>query len=203
LSCRFADIAVLFAQSSFFDQPFYYAFKLSEAHVILSRWYWFGFVGSLALLAIAYFYFQLELGLAPCPLCMFQRGALVGVAAFCLLGILFSPKKVGSKVLAFGVTLSSIFGLAIAGRQVWLQHLPADQVPECGPDLAFMLEAFPFQQMITTVLAGSGECAEVQWTLLGMSMPTWMVGIFVVMTLLSLKLLFLKERSYFSGNFGR
>jgi disulfide bond formation protein DsbB len=66
-----------------------------------------------------------------------------------------------------------------------------------------MLEAFPFQQMITTVLAGSGECAEVQWTLLGMSMPTWMVGIFVVMTLLSLKLLFLKERSYFSGNFGR
>ena len=141
--------------------------------MILSRWYWFGFVGSLALLAIAYFYFQLELGLAPCPLCMFQRGALVGVAAFCLLGILFSPKKVGSKVLAFGVTLSSIFGLAIAGRQVWLQHLPADQVPECGPDLAFMLEAFPFQQMITTVLAGSGECAEVQWTLLGMSMPTW------------------------------
>ncbi len=171
--------------------------------MISSRWYWFGLIGSLALLAIAYFYFQLHLGLNPCPLCMFQRAALVGVALFCLLGLLFSPRRFGAKVLAFGVLLSSGFGLAIAARQVWLQHLPADQVPECGPDLAFMLEAFPLQQMISTVLAGSGECAEVQWSLLGMSMPTWMVLIFAVMMVISLKLLFKRERNYFSGALGR
>lgn len=171
--------------------------------MIATRWYWLGLTTSVALLAVAYFYFQQKLGLAPCPLCMFQRGALVGVAAFCLLGIFFRPKKIGSKVLAFGVTLSSIFGLAVAGRQVWLQHLPADQVPECGPDLEFMLDMFPLQDVITKVLAGSGECAEVQWQLLSFSMPEWMLLIFTVMTLIGLRLLFARERAYFSGAYGR
>lgn len=155
------------------------------------------------MLAIAYFYFQLELGLDPCPLCMFQRACLVAVGAVCLLGIILRPKKIASKILALLATVFSLLGVAIAGRQVWLQHLPADQVPECGPDLAFMLEAFPLMQMISTVFSGSGECAEVHWELLGLSMPTWMVLIFVIMTLLSLKLLFSKERNYFSGTLGR
>ena len=171
--------------------------------LISARWYWVGLIGCSALLAIAYFYFQQSLGLAPCPLCMFQRAALVGVAAFCLLGIVFRPKKLGSKLLAFGATLSSLIGLGIAGRQVWLQHLPADKVPECGPGLDFMLEMNPLFDVITTVLSGSGECAEVKWSLLGFSMPEWMVLVFVVITLICLKLLFSKERNYFSGALGR
>ena len=168
--------------------------------MIAIRWYWLGLLGSLTLLAIAYFYFEQHLGLAPCPLCIFQRVALVGVIFFCLLGLIFRPKRSGGKWLAFGVTFSSVFGLLVAARQVWLQLLPEDQVPECGPDLAFMLEAFPFTQMITTVLSGSGECAEVQWSFLSLSMPAWMVVIFTVMTLIGLKLLFKKERTYFSGS---
>ncbi|WP_229794251.1 disulfide bond formation protein B [Arenicella chitinivorans] len=171
--------------------------------MIAARWYWVGLLGSGALLAIAYFYFQLELGLPPCPLCMFQRACLVGVAFFCLLGLIFKPKKIGSKLLAFGGLVSSATGLAIAGRQVWLQNLPADQVPECGPDLEFMLEAFPLMQTIETVLSGSGECAEIQWQLLGLSMPAWMVLVFSVMVIICLKLLFIKERNYFSGALGR
>ena len=171
--------------------------------MIAARLYWVGLIGCGALLAIAYFYFQQKLGLAPCPLCMFQRGALVGVAFFCLLGIFFRPKKVGSKLLAFGAASSSFIGLLIAGRQVWLQHLPADKVPECGPDLSFMLEMDPIFEVIQRVLAGSGECAEVQWTLLSFSMPEWMVLIFSVMVLICLRLLFRKERNYFSGALGR
>ncbi len=171
--------------------------------MIATRWYWVGLIACGGLLAVAYFYFQQALGLAPCPLCMFQRGALVGVAFFCLLGIVFRPKKIGSKFLAFGVTLSCLAGLSLAGRQVWLQHLPADEVPECGPDLSFMLEMDPVFDVIQKVLAGSGECAEVQWSLLGFSMPEWMVFVFVVMTLISLKFLFQKERNYFSGALGR
>ena len=171
--------------------------------MISARWYWLGLIACSTLLAIAYFYFQEKLGLAPCPLCMFQRAALVGVGVFCLLGIIFKPKKIVSKLLALGTTVSSLFGLAIAGRQVWLQHLPADKVPECGPDLAFMLEVNPLFDVFTQVLSGSGECAEVQWTFLSFSMPEWMILVFVVMTLISLKLLFSKERNYFSGALGR
>lgn len=171
--------------------------------MISARWYWVGLLGSGALLAIAYFYFQLKLGLPPCPLCMFQRACLVGVAFFCLLGLVFRPKKIGSKFLALGGLVSSAAGLAIAGRQVWLQNLPADKVPECGPDLDFMLEAFPLMQTIKTVLSGSGECAEIQWQWLGLSMPAWMILVFAVMVLICLKLLFIKERNYFSGALGR
>jgi len=168
--------------------------------VIATRWYWLGLIACSALLAVAYFYFQLELGLPPCPLCMFQRGCLVGIAFFCLLGIVFRPRRLGARLLAFGGAVFAGLGLAIAGRQVWLQHLPADKVPECGPDLEFMLEAFPLMQTIKTVLAGSGECAEVQWQLLGFSMPEWMLLVFAVMLIVTLKLFFSRERKYFSSN---
>ncbi len=171
--------------------------------MIATRWYWVGLIACSALLATAYFYFQLELGLPPCPLCMFQRACLIGVGFFCLLGILFRPQKLGARLLAFGGSVFSALGLAIAGRQVWLQHLPADKVPECGPDLDFMLEAFPLMQTIQTVLAGSGECAEIHWQFLSFSMPEWMVLVFVVMLIICLRLLFRKERNYFSGALGR
>lgn len=169
----------------------------------LQKWYWLGLVASALLLAIAYFYFQRELGLAPCPLCILQRAALVGVIVFCLFGVILKPQSLGNKLLSFLILACSSFGLAIAGRQVWLQHLPADQVPACGPDLAFMLDVFPLSQVITQVLQGSGECAEVQWRLLGFSMPEWMLFIFAVMCVFSLKFLFARKRTYFSGAYGK
>lgn len=121
----------------------------------------------------------------------------------CLLGIILKPKRLGSKLLALWVTIFSGLGLGLAGRQVWLQHLPADQVPECGPDLEFMMEVFPLKDVIMTVLQGSGECAEVQWQFLGFSMPEWMVLVFLVMLIIAIRLLFSKERSYFTGTYGR
>jgi len=121
----------------------------------------------------------------------------------CLLGLIINPKAIGSKILAVFTLLFSALGAGIAGRQVWLQHLPADQVPECGPDLAFMLDSFPLFEVLQTVFAGSGECAEVQWTLLNFSMPEWTLLIFFIMVLISLRLLFAKERKYFSGTLGR
>ena len=87
-------------------------------------------------------------------------------------------------------TLVGATGVAIAGRHVWLQNLPEDQVPECGPGLEFMLEALPFQKMLETVLKGSGECAEVLWTLFGISMPGWSLIWLVLLTLLALFITF-------------
>ena len=171
--------------------------------MIAKRWYWLGLISSSALIAVAYFYFQLQKGLDPCPLCMFQRACLVGVGIMCLLGILIKPKKIASKLIAFTISVFSLLGLAIAGRQVWLQYLPADQVPECGPGLEFMMETFPLTEMIQSVFQGSGECAEVQWQFLSFSMPEWMVLVFFVMTVISLRLLFSRERNYFSGALGR
>ncbi len=171
--------------------------------MIARAWYWLGLLTCLSLLGVAYFYFQKQLGLPPCPLCMFQRAALVFVAFCCLLGVLFKPRKFGARLLALGGCLGSAIGLAIAGRQVWLQNLPEDRVPECGPPLEFMLDAFPLTEVIRSVLSGSGECAEIQWQFLGLSMPGWMIIVFSVMLLICLRLLFKKERNYFSGALGR
>ena len=76
-------------------------------------------------------------------------------------------------------------GFAVAARQVWLQHLPPDRVPQCGPDLYFMLENFPLSRTLKTLVSGTGECAVVDWTL-GFSIAEWSLGWFAVLLLRAL-----------------
>lgn len=140
-----------------------------------------GFAICVALLGFA-FYSQYQLGLNPCPLCTFQRGAFLLLAVVFLIGGLHSPKGVGGRGAYAGLALlASALGLAVAGRHVWLQHLPADKVPACGPDLAYMMEAFPFADVLRKVFTGSGECAVVDWTFLGLSMPEWSLAWFLAL----------------------
>lgn len=132
-----------------------------------------GFFACAALLAYA-LYSQYYGGLMPCPLCTFQRGAFIVLGAVFLIGALHAPNgQGGRRVYAVFALIAAGLGIAVAGRHVWLQHLPADQVPACGPDLSFMMEAFPLADVLRKVFTGSGECAEVDWTFLGLSMPEW------------------------------
>jgi disulfide bond formation protein DsbB len=142
-----------------------------------------GFVVCVLLLAAALYtqYFQNQI---PCPLCTFQRGAFALLGLLFLIGGLHAPKGRGGRA-TYGVlaVIPAVVGLGIAGRHVWLQHLPPDQVPACGPDLAYMMEAFPMGAMLRQVLTGSGECAEVTWRLLGLSMPEWSLLWFVALAI--------------------
>ncbi len=116
-------------------------------------------------------YAQYVLGLEPCPMCIMQRIAVIATGIFALLAALlplWQARVAGG--LAF---LSSLSGGAVAARQVWLQQLPWDQVPACGPGLDYMLETMPLWSVFSKVLKGSGECAVVDWTLFGLSMPMW------------------------------
>jgi len=131
-----------------------------------------GFVLCAALVAVA-MYFQYVAGLAPCPLCILQRVAFIGVGAVLLAGALHNPRGWGRRVYAGVAGVVALIGAGVAARHVWLQNLPAGQTPECGPGLAFMLDAFPLTEALALILRGSGECAEVQWSLLGLTMPGW------------------------------
>ena len=82
--------------------------------------------------------------------------------------------------------LAALVGAAIAGRHVWLQSLPPDQVPACGPGLEYMLEAFPLSKALSMVFTGSGECANVDWSFLGLSMPAWTLLWFLALAVLAL-----------------
>ena len=132
-----------------------------------------------ALLGFGY-YLQYARGLDPCPLCLVQRGFFYAVMAISLLGALHGPGRIGTVLWSIALFLFSAGGAAAAGRQVWLQHLPPDKVPACGPDLFFMLENFPLMQTVQKLIKGTGECAAVDWTFLGLSIAEWALGWFVL-----------------------
>ena len=145
----------------------------------------FGFLVCAGLLGFGY-YLQYYQGLEPCPLCIFQRVAFLALGVVFLLATLHNPRGWGTRVYAVLLFLIAGIGAAIAGRQVWLQSLPPDQVPECGPGLNYMLEMFPLSEVITTVLQGSGDCAEVDWTFLSLSIAGWALILFVALGVIGL-----------------
>lgn len=133
-----------------------------------------------ALLGFGY-YLQYGQGLQPCPLCLVQRGFFYAVMAIGIVGALH-----GRWARFYGIAgaLFAAGGAATAARQVWLQHLPPDKVPACGPDLFFMLDNFPLSRVLRTLVAGTGECAVVDWTFLGLSIAEWSLLCFVALAIL-------------------
>jgi disulfide bond formation protein DsbB len=123
-------------------------------------------------------YSQYVLHLDPCPLCMTQRIFYCLVGALALLAALHTG---GNRIYSGLMLLAAGAGAAAAGRQVWLQYLPPDQVPACGPSLEYMLETFPFADTLKALVLGDGNCAEVSWTFLGFSMGEWSLAWFVAL----------------------
>lgn len=121
--------------------------------------------------------------LDPCPLCVFQRVAFMWIGAVSLIAALHGPQATGRWFYGTLVILGGVTGMGIAGRHLWLQSLPADQVPDCGMGLNYMIETMPFTDVLSEVFYGSGECAEVIWSFLGLSMPGWTFVWYAVFTL--------------------
>ena len=133
-----------------------------------------------ALLGFA-LYAQHGLGLEPCPLCIFQRVALMALALVLLAAALHGPGPLGGRVYGSLAGLCALAGIAVAGRHMWLQSLPPENVPSCGPGLGYLFDTFPLGEALKQVFSGSGECAKVDWTFLGLSMPAWVLASFVVL----------------------
>jgi protein dithiol:quinone oxidoreductase len=131
-----------------------------------------GVVVCAGLLGYAY-YLQYVQGLEPCPLCLVQRGFFYLVMTAFLAGAVHGPARRGAIVYSSLIVLFALGGAATAGRQLWLQSLPADKVPACGPDLFFMLDNFPLSRTLEKLFYGSGECAAIDWTFLGLSIAGW------------------------------
>lgn len=117
------------------------------------------------------YYAQFYLGLEPCPLCIFQRLALLILGLAFLLATVHNPNDWGARAYGALIGLVAGIGAGIAARHVWLQHLPPEEAPRCGPGLDYLLETLPPNELVREVLTGSGECAKVDWTLLGLSIP--------------------------------
>ena len=126
-------------------------------------------------------YLQYVDGLDPCPLCVFQRVAVIAMGLVFLVAAWQNPGRTGAAGYAFVQLIIGGAGIALAARQVWLQSLPKDQVPACGMGLSYMLETLPFTDVLKKVLQGSGECAEKGWEFLHLSIAGWTLVFFVAM----------------------
>lgn len=133
-----------------------------------------GFVACALLMAYA-LYAEHVLGLAPCPLCIFQRIAVIVVGVLFLSAALHNPAQTGARVYGALIGVASLAGVAIAARHIWIQAQPPGSVAACGADLNYLLDIMPVTEVVTKVLTGSGECGKVDWTLLGLSMPWWVL----------------------------
>lgn len=138
-----------------------------------------GAAGCAAGLLIAIFYFQKHLGLDPCPMCIFQRVAMLATGSVLLLAAIHGPSGGGRWVYAGLATLASAIGAFIAARHVWLQGLPEDERPACGPTLDYLMDMLPLREVVTTILKGDGNCAKIDWTLFGQSIPFWTMLAFI------------------------
>jgi disulfide bond formation protein DsbB len=134
-------------------------------------------LGALAcagLLAYAY-YAQFVLHLDPCPLCIFQRVGVFAIGVIFALAAAHDPVGWPRRVYAGLLLLAALATVGVAARQLYIQSLPPGSVPACGASLDFMLKVFPLTDVLVKVLTGSGECAKVEWRLLGLAMPAWVL----------------------------
>lgn len=133
-----------------------------------------GFLACTGMMGFA-LYAQYVLLLDPCPLCVFQRIATIALGLVFLAAALQNPGRIGGRVYAFLVLVAAGFGVGVAGWHVYLQNLPADKVPGCGPGFEYIMENFALFDALELIFQGSGECADVVWRMLGLSMPTWVL----------------------------
>lgn len=142
---------------------------------------------ALSLMAGA-FYFQYMRGIEPCPLCMLQRVFVIMLVPISLTPILFSLKALGNRICGALTLVTSLLGATVSARHIWLQSLPSDQIPSCGPGLDYLLKHFPLQEVFKMVLHGSGECAKISWQF-GLTMPSWILVFFSAFSMISLYVL--------------
>ncbi len=133
-----------------------------------------GFIVCAGLMAYA-LYAQHQLVLEPCPLCVLQRFAVIGLGIVFLISGLHNPSGAGRYVYSLLLLVITSLGAIVAGQHLRLQLMPEDQVPACGPGLEYMWENFPLADVINMVFKGSGECATIDWLFLGLSMPAWVL----------------------------
>ena len=147
----------------------------------------------IALIGAALF-FQLVVGLEPCPLCIFQRIAIIAIAAIAFVALLHNSTGLADRFYGLLLVLAGLASLTIATRQVWLLNIPKEEAESCSVGLEVLLDKFiallPQGQITETLLRSGAECTDVVWSLFGFSLPELTFPIFVVFSLYLIWLFF-------------
>ena len=148
---------------------------------ISRRWLYLAGALTVVILFCSALYLQYVLRQDPCPLCMLQRVIFIVIGALFFIAALLNAGHIGSRVYSVLIALFALGGVTVASRHIWIQHLPKDQIPACGPGLDFMLKHFPMSEVWQELMHGSGECAAKGWTFLALGIPEWSLVWFVLL----------------------
>lgn len=130
-------------------------------------------------------YLQFGYDLHPCPLCDLQRITFAVLFLMFLFAAVHNPGRSGALVYSALLVLLTIVGGILAGRQIWLQHQPPGSVPECGFGLDYLLQSVPLLEALQTAFKGSSQCANVEWSMLGLSIAEWSMAVFVLLFIIA------------------
>lgn len=156
-----------------------------------------GFILSIGSVGIALF-LQAYYELNPCPLCIFSRIILLFMGSIYFIWFIqhLVFKKSFNWSYFYFIALTLMCGLGLSGYHLWLMYLPPEKLPACGPDLSYLLETLPLNEVIVEVFRGSGSCAQDTWRLWGFSIPQLELGIYLLLTGLQLFLYKLLKRKW-------
>lgn len=149
------------------------------------NWFFLGFISCILMLAMGFF-LQFVMDLKPCPLCISQRIAILLLGIIFLIAAIHNPLETGTKIYARSGAIVALIGAFISTRHLWIQNMPENETPECGPGLDYIFENFPVFETFKLMLNGTGECAQVLWTFLGLSIPAWTLIAFIILAMVSL-----------------
>lgn len=147
--------------------------------------YFFGFIVCAAMIGFA-LHLEYADNLLPCPLCQLQRIVLGIIGILFFLAMLTPVKRITILIYGFTISVFSTCGFLLAGRQIYLQHLPSGVQESCGAGLSYLFKVFSVNQALMMAIKGTGECAKVVWRFLGLNIAEWSFIVFVLLAVLAL-----------------
>jgi disulfide bond formation protein DsbB len=148
---------------------------------------WIGFSICLAAIGGAK-YIEYQYMLGGCPLCILQRIIFYVLGFLFLIGAIFKFKRGTFLTYVYGTSISliALIGAMLAERQLWLQYFAPPQAISCSASLERLLAIHPWFDALRIAIAGSSECATIDFTILGLSLAGWGFGLFLLLFALGL-----------------
>ncbi len=134
------------------------------------RGYLLGFVACFGLVGMA-LAIQTHYQLNPCPLCISQRIIFMGLGVLFLIKAFIKPSTLLSWLFTLLQVLTALGGAGVAIRHWWLTAHRSEMVADCGVGFDYMFDNFPLQKALKLIFRGTGDCAAIDWTFLGLSIP--------------------------------
>jgi len=90
-----------------------------------------------------------------------------------LINAFIKPTYLTRRMSLVILSITSIIGMVFSSKHILIQSKAIDVPNECGVDLNYMFENFPFSKALNLLFKGTGDCSHIDWTFLSLTIPQW------------------------------